>query len=129
MNLDIIYKENDVIEGIVTKITKYGAFLSFDGGYFGLLHISEISFNFVNNINSYFKLGDIINVLVKKVDKNNKFLSVSLRDLPSDLNPFKEITPSKKIVSYLKEIDFSKLEKMLPIMINKELEREKTEND
>ena len=107
-----------------TRIKKYGVFLSFDNGYVGLLHISEISTNFVNNINSYFSLGDKIKVLIKKIDQGNKFLFVSIKDLPDELNPYKEILPSKKIVSYLKDINFSKLEKALPKMIEEELERE-----
>ncbi len=129
MNFDLNFKEDDIVEGIITKITKYGAFLSFEGGYIGLLHISMISTNFVNNISSYFRVGDKVQVLIKKVDKSNKFLTVSIKDLPDDLNPYKEILPSKKLTSYLKEIDFSKLEKTLPQMIKKELEREEKLND
>lgn len=120
-----IFEKDQIIEGIVTRIKKYGVFLSFDNGYVGLLHISEISTNFVNNINSYFSLGDKINVLIKKIDPINKFLFVSIKDLPDELNPYKEILPSKKIVSYLKDIDFTKLERALSNMIAEELEREK----
>ncbi len=118
------FEKDQIVEGIVTRIKKYGVFLSFDNGYVGLLHISEISTNFVNNINSYFSLGDKIKVLIKKIDQGNKFLFVSIKDLPDELNPYKEILPSKKIVSYLKDINFSKLEKALPKMIEEELERE-----
>ena len=63
------YKEGDIIEGIITSIKKYGAFLSFENGYIGLLHISEISTNFVNNIYSYFDVGDKITVTVKRIDE------------------------------------------------------------
>lgn len=118
------YKEGMITSGVVTSIKKYGAFLSFEGGYIGLLHISEISSNFVNNIASYFKIGDYIKVMIKKIDKPNKFLTLSIKDLPQEENPFKEILPSKKVTGYLKEIDFSKLEKSLPNMIQEELERE-----
>lgn len=124
METNSCFKKNQIVEGIVTRIKKYGVFLSFDNGYVGLLHISEISTNFVNNINSYFSLGDKIKVLIKKIDQGNKFLFVSIKDLPDELNPYKEILPSKKIVSYLKDINFSKLEKALPKMIEEELERE-----
>lgn len=125
MYQSINYKENDIAKGIVTSIKKYGAFLSFEGGYIGLLHISEISTNFVNSINTFFKVGDVITVLIKSVDKNTKFLKLSIKDLPTDLNEFKEILPSKKVTTYIKDIDFSKLEKILPKMIQDELEREK----
>lgn len=128
MKANNYFEKDQIVEGIVTRIKKYGVFLSFDNGYVGLLHISEISTNFVNNINSYFSLGDKIKVLIKKIDQGNKFLFVSIKDLPDELNPYKEILPSKKIVSYLKDINFSKLEKALPKMIEEELERE-DEND
>lgn len=124
MKANNYFEKDQIVEGIVTRIKKYGVFLSFDYGYVGLLHISEISTNFVNNINSYFSLGDKIKVLIKKIDQGNKFLFVSIKDLPDELNPYKEILPSKKIVSYLKDINFSKLEKALPKMIEEELERE-----
>ena len=124
MKANNYFEKDQIVEGIVTRIKKYGVFLSFDNGYVGLLHISEISTNFVNNINSYFSLGDKIKVLIKKIDQGNKFLFVSIKDLPDELNPYKEILPSKKIMSYLKDINFSKLEKALPKMIEEELERE-----
>ena len=124
MKANNYFEKDQIVEGIVTRIKKYGVFLSFDNGYVGLLHISEISTNFVNNINSYFSLGDKIKVLIKKIDQGNKFLFVSIKDLPDELNPYKEILPSKKIVSYLKDINFSKLEQALPKMIEEELERE-----
>ena len=122
------YKEGDIIEGIITSIKKYGAFLSFENGYIGLLHISEISTNFVNNIYSYFDVGDKITVTVKRIDEKTKFLNVSIKDLPSELNPYQDILPSKKITSYLREIDFTKLNKSLAKMIADELERE-SENE
>lgn len=124
MYQSIIYKDGDITKGIVTSIKKYGAFLSFEGGYIGLLHISEISTNFVNNIHTFFKIGDTITVLVKSIDKDTKFLKVSIKDLPDDLNEYRKILPSKKVTSYIKDIDFSKLEKSLPKMIEDELERE-----
>lgn len=122
-----LYKINDIIEGVVISIRKYGVFLSFDEGYAGLLHISEISTNFVNNINRYFHLGDRVKVLVKEADLDTKFLKVSLKLLPVELNPYAKILPSKKITSYLRDIDFTKLEKALPKMIKEELDREKIE--
>ncbi len=129
MNFNVVFNEDDIVEGIVTRIVKYGAFLSFEGGYFGLLHISEISTNYVNDIHAYFHVGDKINVLVKSVDKKNKYLTVSLKDLPDDQNPFLDILPSRKITSYLKGIDFTKLEKSLSQMVAIELDRIKEKSD
>lgn len=118
------YKKGIIVEGIVTSIKKYGAFLSFDEGYIGLLHISEISNVFVTNIFNYFRIGDKINVVVKEIDEDGKRISVSLKDVPSSMNPTLEKIDGKPIVQYVKDIDFSKLDKALPLMIKKELERD-----
>ncbi len=126
---NVIFKEKDIIEGIVISIKKYGVFLSFDDNYVGLLHISEISHNYVNNIEKYFSIGDKVKVMIKKIDTSTKFLEVSLKLLPSDLNPYNKILPSKKVLSYIKDIDFTKLEKALPNLIKEELKREKEEDE
>lgn len=117
-------KINDIKKGVVISIKKYGAFISFDDNYLGLLHISEISSNFISDIFNYFKIGDYVTCKVIKIDKEKKFLSLSLKGLDNNINNLKDINPTKKITSYIKEIDFSKLEKSLPSMINKELNRE-----
>lgn len=123
------YKIGDIVEGIVTSIKKYGAFLSFENGYVGLLHISEISSKFISNIYTYFKIGDTIKVTIKKIDFETKYLTVSIKDLPNSMNSFKEIEASKKITNYVKDIDFTKLDKALPKMVEEELEREKKEGN
>lgn len=120
-----IYNKGDIIEGIITSIKNYGAFLSFENCYVGLLHISEISTKFVSNIYNYFTIGDTIKVVIKEVDEETKHLSVSIKELPPELNQFKHIESNRKIVNYIRDIDFTKLEKSLPNMVEKELKREK----
>lgn len=120
-------KVGDIIEGIVTSIKKYGAFLSFENGYIGLLHISEISGKFIANIFNYFEIGDKIKVRVKSIDVGSKHLSVSMIDLPRDLNHLKIGHKKESAYNSIKNIDFSKLDKALPKMIELELEREKKE--
>ena len=122
------YKENDIVEGIVTSIKKYGVFLSFENNYVGLLHISEVSTKFITNIYNYFKIGDKVKVLIKTIDKETKYLTVSIKSLPPSMNPYKSIDASKKLTNYVKDIDFSKLDKALPRMIEDELKRESEEN-
>ena len=99
MNFDVSFKDGDIIQGIVTSIKKYGVFFSFDGGYIGLLHISEISNNFVNDISKGFSLGDCVNLKILTIDKENKFLNVSLKQVNSDLNNIQDFGPSKKMTS------------------------------
>ena len=118
-------KVDDVIEGIVTSIKKYGVFLSFENGYVGLLHISEISGKFISNIFNYFEIGDKIMVAVKTIDQETKYLTVSTRDLPSNVNNLKSHYRSDSVRQSIRNIDFSKLDKALPKMIETELERER----
>ena len=49
------YSKDEIIEGLVTGIEKYGIFVGLDEYYSGLIHISEISDDFVRNINNYVK--------------------------------------------------------------------------
>jgi Predicted RNA binding protein (contains ribosomal protein S1 domain) len=119
------FKNGEIIEGIVTSIKKYGVFLSFEYGYVGLLHISEISTKYIANIFNYFEIGDTIKVVVKTIDLDSKYLGVSIKALPDELNPYFNKDKSKKVVGYIKDIDFTKLDKALPKMVEVELQREK----
>ena len=123
MNFDIKYKEKDVVEGLVMGIKNYGVFLSFEAGYIGLLHISEISHNYISNIYSLFEIGEKFPVIIQSIDHKNKFLKLSIKDLPESLKIIKNESSSRKIISYINDIDFSKLKIKLPQMIKKELER------
>ena len=53
-----------VVEGTVTGITKFGAFVSLPDGRSGLVHISEIANTYVNDVNEFLKLGDKVKVRV-----------------------------------------------------------------
>ena len=52
-----------IIEGKVTGITKFGAFVSLDGTKSGLVHISEIANSYVNDIHDYLKDGQDVKVM------------------------------------------------------------------
>ena len=74
--------KNDVIKVTVTGVQKYGAFVNTnDENYDGLIHISEISYGYVKNINDYVKIGDKIYTEVIKVDESNNQLQLSIKDI------------------------------------------------
>ncbi|RKY28095.1 MAG: polyribonucleotide nucleotidyltransferase [Candidatus Omnitrophota bacterium] len=56
----------------VTRITSFGAFCEIKPGKLGLLHISEISPNFVKNVSDYLKEGDVIKVKILQIDQQGK---------------------------------------------------------
>ena len=50
------YKKGKIVKGTVTGIESYGAFVSLDDYYSGLIHISEISHDFVKNTHDYVEI-------------------------------------------------------------------------
>ena len=66
------YKKEEIIKAKVIGLQNYGAFVEVDDEYQGLIHISEISYGYVKNINDYVKIGDKIYTEVIKVDENNQ---------------------------------------------------------
>ena len=61
-----------IIEGVVTGITNFGAFVSLPDGKTGLVHISEIADAYVKDINDYVKKNDTVKVKVLSVDPSGK---------------------------------------------------------
>lgn len=66
------------LEGKVTGITHFGAFVQLPGGVTGLVHISEIDDQYVKDIHQFLKINDIVQVKVIHVDKNGK-IGLSIR--------------------------------------------------
>ena len=67
-----------IIEGKVTGITPFGAFVSFGDGKTGLVHISEIALEYVKNIRDHLKENDMIKAKVLSVDVSGK-ISLSIK--------------------------------------------------
>ena len=72
--------EGDVIEGKVSRITDFGAFINL-GEVDGLLHISEISHARVSKVSDVLAVGDVVKVAVISVDKENEKISLSAKTL------------------------------------------------
>ena len=58
------YQKGDIVAAIVTGITNYGIFVQMDEDSSGLIHISEISDNYVRNVERFAQLGEVIRVKV-----------------------------------------------------------------
>lgn len=65
-------EEGKIVEGIVSSITNFGAFIQLSGGKTGLVHISEIADTFVKDIKNYIKEKETVKVKVLSVEKNGK---------------------------------------------------------
>ncbi|WP_019157156.1 S1 domain-containing RNA-binding protein [Robertmurraya massiliosenegalensis] len=60
------------LQGKVTGITNFGAFVELSEGSTGLVHISEVADNYVKDINDHLKVGDQVEVKVINVEKDGK---------------------------------------------------------
>lgn len=103
----IKYKKNEIVKGCVTGIEKYGAFISLDEYYSGLIHISEISTGFVSDIHNFLEIGETIYVKVLEVDDENYKVKLSIKDI--DYKVRRKRAPIKE-----SESGFKPLENMLP---------------
>lgn len=74
-------KVGSVVEGVVTGVIDFGAFVNVDG-IEGLIHISEISWERVDNPKNYVKVGDTIKAKIIAIDKER--LSLSLKQMSED---------------------------------------------
>jgi len=65
-----------ILEGKVTTITKFGAFVALEGGGSGLVHISEIAHTFVEDVHDFLQAGQAVKVLVLSAENGKVNLSI-----------------------------------------------------
>lgn len=92
-------KEGQVVKGIVRRLTQFGAFVDI-GGVDGLLHISEMSWYRINHPSEVVKVGDELEVMVLRVDRDNEKISLGLKQvLP---NPWETVEVKYSVGSVVK---------------------------
>ena len=69
------YKPGSIVEGIVTAVTSFGVFISFGEGLEGLIHISELAWQRIENPSDIVKVGDKIKAEIINIDGAKIFLS------------------------------------------------------
>lgn len=79
------YKIGDVVEGEITGIQPYGAFVKF-GDCYGLIHISEISRDYINDIHHFLKVEQKIRVKILEMDEESNHYKLSLKALQPNLS-------------------------------------------
>ena len=65
-------KVGDIVEGKITTITSFGVFADIGGGKSGMVHISEVARNYVNDINEHVKVGDVVKMKVLTIGDDGK---------------------------------------------------------
>ena len=88
------YQSGQVIKGKVTKITNFGVFVGLEDGLEGLLHISELSDDKIENPEDLVKVGEEMEVKVLRVDTDERKIGLSKRRV--DWSPEQEAAENKK---------------------------------
>ncbi len=74
------YKTGDIVKGVITTITNFGAFVKIDGVE-GLLHNEDTSWNRSDKCKDLYEVGQEIEVKIVKIDKDNEKISLSVKEL------------------------------------------------
>ncbi|MBQ1263244.1 MAG: S1 RNA-binding domain-containing protein [Oscillospiraceae bacterium] len=83
-----------ILEGKVTGITKFGVFVELGEGKTGMVHISEVSSNYVTEITDHVKEGQIVKVKVLSIGEDGK-IRLSMKKLNGD-EPKEKSAPQKR---------------------------------
>lgn len=71
--------KGSVVDGKVKSITNFGAFVELSSGQIGLVHISEIANEYVNDIRKYLKEDQYVKVKVLEIRDDGKKISLSIK--------------------------------------------------
>ena len=114
----MVYHKDDIVVGKVTGIAKYGIFLTFDDGAVGMVHISEMSYDFLKDIHEYVTIGEEIEVRVLDASDTSK-LQLTMKGL-SEIKVYND-------PKHLKETrhGFDTLKEKLPIWVEEKLKNVK----
>lgn len=77
--IESLYKVGDIVNGKIAKITGYGLFVELKNDIDGLVHISQIGEEHVDNLKDSFKVGDNVEARVIKIDKDERRLGLSIK--------------------------------------------------
>ncbi|WP_416151735.1 S1 domain-containing post-transcriptional regulator GSP13 [Salipaludibacillus sp. HK11] len=74
------YEVGSIVEGKVTGIKPFGAFVALDEKKQGLVHISHIAHGYVKDINEQLTVGDVVKVKILSVDEESGKISLSIKE-------------------------------------------------
>ena len=81
------FQVGQVIEGTVTGIKPFGAFVALDSTTQGLVHISHITHGYLENINDAIKVGDTVKVKILSIDSEKGKISLSIKETQEKPRP------------------------------------------
>ena len=77
-------KVGDIVEGKITTITNFGVFADIGDGKSGMVHISEVAKNYVNDIKEHVKVNDVVKMKVLTIGEDGKISLSIKRALPPE---------------------------------------------
>jgi general stress protein 13 len=107
------YKIGMILDGTITGLQPYGAFVSLDTNVQGLIHVSEVQAGYTKNIHSLLTVGQKVQVQVIDIDEYSKKISLSLRTLAKQVQQ-PNYRRKKYFTNKNKKIGFTTLKKELP---------------
>ncbi|MDA3901240.1 MAG: S1 RNA-binding domain-containing protein [Spirochaetes bacterium] len=75
------FPPRSIVKGTITSIKSFGVFVKLDENVEGMIHISEVSKNKVEDLSEHFKVGDVVDAVVLDVDVAKKKISLSIRNI------------------------------------------------
>ena len=87
------YNIGDELEGNVTKVVTFGAFVEILDGVEGLVHISELAQHHVDNPREIIQPGDPVRVKILEIDSERRRLSLSIKRVEGQVLPVRPIEP------------------------------------
>ena len=73
------FNVGSIVEGKISQIKPFGAFVQLDATTRGLVHISQVSHNFVKDINEVISVGDEVKVKILSIEEDGKKISLSIK--------------------------------------------------
>lgn len=136
--------KGQIIEGVVSRITNFGAFVELPGGTTGLVHISEVADSYVKDVNDFLKQDEKVKVKVINIDERGRIgLSIRKAEPKSERPPertarppsrpfkakpkpqqSKEVAFEDKITKFFKDSS----ERLAPLNTKNDFKRNKTSN-
>jgi small subunit ribosomal protein S1 len=101
------YQVGQLVEGVITRLTKFGAFARLEGEIEGLIHISEISEDRIEHPREMLHEGDVVTLRVIRIDPDQRRIGLSLRKVDSAAFADKDM---KILTKELEEISEEEIE-------------------